>query len=339
MRYVESLNKALHRLMKDDEGVLVLGEDIADPYGGAFKVTKGLSTDFPGRVMATPISEAGITGFATGLAINGFKPILEIMFGDFMGLCADQIINGASKFRWMYGEQFKVPLVIRTPMGGYRGFGPTHSQTLESLFLGVPGINIVAPSCYHNPGDLLYKTVSNNLGTPTLFIENKALYPEKLKGLDGGEKVGDFYLCEINQSNKDYPTISLKVEKAKPDITLIAYGGVSRLAVKAALNLFLEEEILVEVLIPSLIKPLCVQDVLRSVEVTGRVVIVEEGVKTGGYGSELGSLITENAYNYLVKPVFRIGAKSFPIPSSKYLEKSILPQQNDIESACKNLMK
>ena len=129
MRYVESINKSLHRLMKDDEKVLVLGEDIIDPYGGAFKVTKGLSTAFPSRVINTPISEASITGFATGLAIKGYKPILEIMFGDFITLCTDQIVNGASKFRWMYGEQFSVPLIIRTPMGGRRGYGSTHSQT------------------------------------------------------------------------------------------------------------------------------------------------------------------------------------------------------------------
>ena len=133
MRYVESLNQALHRLMKNDDSVLLLGEDILDPYGGAFKVTKGLSTAFPDRVLTTPISEAAITGFATGLGINGYKPILEIMFGDFITLCTDQIINGASKFKWMYGDKFTVPLVIRTPMGARRGYGPTHSQTLESL--------------------------------------------------------------------------------------------------------------------------------------------------------------------------------------------------------------
>ena len=109
--------------MKDDDSVFVLGEDILDPYGGAFKVTKGLSTVFPDRVLTTPISEAAITGFSTGLAIRGYKPILEIMFGDFITLCTDQIINGASKFKWMYGDKFSVPLVIRTPMGGRRGYG------------------------------------------------------------------------------------------------------------------------------------------------------------------------------------------------------------------------
>ena len=150
MRYVESLNNSLHKLMDQNDKIIVLGEDIIDPYGGAFKVTKGLSTKFPDRVIATPISEASITGFSTGLAIAGFNPILEIMFGDFITLCTDQIINGSSKFHWMYGSKFDVPLVIRTPMGGRRGYGPTHSQTLESIFLGVPGIEIISPSKFHN---------------------------------------------------------------------------------------------------------------------------------------------------------------------------------------------
>ena len=279
MRYVESLNKALHRLMKNDNKVFVIGEDILDPYGGAFKVTKGLSTAFPDRVLSTPISEASITGFATGLAIRGYKPVLEIMFGDFLTLCTDQIVNGASKFHWMYDEQFSVPLVIRTPMGGRRGYGPTHSQTLESLFLGISGLNIIAPSNYHNPGELLYQTVLNG-EIPTFFIENKLLYPERLKEPNGSVMIDDFHHKIINICNKKYPSISLKIEKNEnPDITLIAYGGMAPLIVKAATNLFFEEEVLVEVLIPSLIKPFPLEDILPSVRKSGRVVIVEEGVK------------------------------------------------------------
>ena len=130
MRYVESLNSALHKVMSEDERICVIGEDILDPYGGAFKVTKGLSTAFPGRVIGTPVSEAGITGLSIGMAIRGLRPILEIMFGDFITLCADQIINSAAKFSWMYNGQVSVPLVIRTPMGGRKGYGPTHSQTI-----------------------------------------------------------------------------------------------------------------------------------------------------------------------------------------------------------------
>lgn len=330
MRYAESLNKALHQLMKYDNKVFIMGEDILDPYGGAFKVTKGLSTAFPDRVLTTPISEASITGFATGLAIKGYRPVLEIMFGDFITLCADQIINGASKFNWMYGEKFTVPLVIRTPMGGRRGYGPTHSQTLESLFLGVPGINIIAPSHYHNPGELLYRTVLN-AEIPTLFVENKLLYPERLKIPDENEKIDDFYFNIINTCNKQYPSVSLKIEKdEKPDVTLITYGGMAPLAVEAAINSFFEEEILVEIIIPSLVKPFPIADILPSVKESGRVVIVEEGVKTSGWGAELACKISENVFDYLKKPIRRIGARDFPIPCSKPLEDMVLPQIRDI---------
>ena len=338
MRYVESLNQALHKLMKDDDSVFVLGEDILDPYGGAFKVTKGLSTVFPDRVLTTPISEAAITGFSTGLAIRGYKPILEIMFGDFITLCTDQIINGATKFKWMYGDKFTVPLVIRTPMGGRRGYGATHSQTLESLFIGVPGIKIIAPSHYHNPGDLLYQTVLN-AETPTLFVENKLLYPEQLKIIDKKYKLDDFFYEEIRLCDKNCPTISLKLEKnEQPHVTLIVYGGLAPIAVKAAMNKFLDEEILVEVMIPSLIKPFPLEDILTSATESGRIIIAEEGVKTSGWGAELASQITENIFDYLKKPIVRIGSKEFPIPSSRPLEEQVLPQVHNVETAIRNLV-
>jgi len=324
--------------MKDDDSVFVLGEDILDPYGGAFKVTKGLSTVFPDRVLTTPISEAAITGFSTGLAIRGYKPILEIMFGDFITLCMDQIINGASKFKWMYGDKFSVPLVIRTPMGGRRGYGATHSQTLESLFIGVPGIKIVAPSNYHNPGDLLYQIVLN-AEIPTLFVENKLLYPERLRMPDRNGKLNDFFYEEICHCDKNCPTISLKLEKNEhPHVTLIVYGGMAPIAVKAAMNIFLDEEILVEVIIPSLIKPFPLEDVLTSATESGRIIIAEEGVKTSGWGAELASQISENIFDYWKKRIVRIGSKEFPIPSSRPLEDWVLPQIHDIEAAIRNLV-
>jgi pyruvate/2-oxoglutarate/acetoin dehydrogenase E1 component len=188
MTYLESLNKSLKRLMRDSEDVYLLGEDIVDPYGGAFKVTKGLSTLYPKRVISTPISEAAMAGVGTGLAMKGLRPIVEIMFGDFIALCTDQIVNGATKFSWMYGDKFDVPLTIRTPMGGGRGYGATHSQTLETLFMGVPGINIIGPSIYHDAGQLLIDVVKNSK-CPTLFVENKTLYPQLLQAPDSKMKI------------------------------------------------------------------------------------------------------------------------------------------------------
>src|SRR5512136_2157509 len=143
---LESLNNGLHQAFSMEPNVYLLGEDILDPYGGAFKVTRGLSSRFPDRVLTTPISEAAIIGVASGMALRGLRPVAEIMFGDFLTLCADQLVNHASKFRWMYNDNVHVPMVVRAPMGGRRGYGPTHSQSLEKMFLGVPGMKVVAPN-------------------------------------------------------------------------------------------------------------------------------------------------------------------------------------------------
>lgn len=333
MRYVESLNQALLELLAEDERVYVLGEDILDPYGGAFKVTKGLSSAFPKRVLTTPVSEAGITGLAIGMALRGLRPILEIMFGDFLLLCADQIVNSATKFGWMYNDQVHVPLVIRTPMGGRRGYGPTHSQTLESFFLGVPGLTIVAPSNYHDPGSLLKVLVQQENG-PCLFVESKLLYAQKLLMTGQEAKVGDFFVQTVGADDRTLATIDMQlVSGERPDVVLIAYGGMAPFAVEAAHRVFLEEEILVRVLIPSLLKPFPLRDVLPAVQECGRVVIIEEGVRTSGWGAELGSLLVEDAFDYLKKPISRLGAKEVPIPGSKPVEELVLPQVGDIERA------
>ncbi len=157
MLYLESLNRSLHQLIEQDKNIILIGEDILDPYGGAFKVTKGISSKFPDQVISTPISEAGFVGAATGMAMRGLKPIVEIMFGDFIGLAFDQILNHASKYEWMYNNSVSVPILIRTPVGARRGYGPTHSQSLESMFLPISGIEIVSPSIFHNPG-LCFRT-------------------------------------------------------------------------------------------------------------------------------------------------------------------------------------
>jgi pyruvate/2-oxoglutarate/acetoin dehydrogenase E1 component len=333
MRYVESLNQALHSLLEEDARVFLLGEDVLDPYGGAFKVSKGLSSAYPERVLATPISEASLTGFAAGMAMRGLLAVLEIMFGDFLALCMDQIVNGVSKFAWMYNGQVEVPLVIRTPMGGRRGYGPTHSQTLETLLLGVPGLTIVAPSHFHSPGELLRTAVLTTQG-PVLFVENKVLYPQQLRRPDGDGRVGDFFASQTESGSCQYPAISLSLAKgARPDVTLVAYGGMALLAAEAAFNVFVQEEIVVETIIPSLVKPFPLSDVLPSVRRSGRVVIAEEAPRTSGWGAELASRICEEAFGELSMPVARVGARDLPIPSSRPLEDEVLPQVSDIEAA------
>ena len=160
--------------MELDNRVFMIGEDILDPYGGAFKVTRGLSTKFPERVLTTPISEAAIIGISTGMALRGLRPVAEIMFGDFVTLISDQLVNHATKFHWMYNDAVRVPIVIRTPMGGRRGYGPTHSQSLEKMFLGVPGLKVVAANDLGDPADILKAAIFDD--DPVLFIEHKLLY-------------------------------------------------------------------------------------------------------------------------------------------------------------------
>jgi pyruvate/2-oxoglutarate/acetoin dehydrogenase E1 component len=323
--------------MTDDEGVYLLGEDILDPYGGAFRVTKGLSTAFSARVITTPVSEASITGLATGMAMRGLRPILEIMFGDFLTLCSDQIINSACKFSWMYNNQVTVPLVIRTAMGGRRGYGPTHSQTLEALFLNVPGLTMVAPSHFHDPGQLLRAAVLN-IDTPVLFIEGKLLYPQRLQLPDGKNRVGHFFAKNLVNHSRDFPTVLLSLaEDGPPDVTLIVYGTMATLAAEAAFNLFMQEEIVVEIVIPSLIKPLPLSDILPSVRNSTRTVIAEEGVRYSGWGAELASRIQESTFDILTKPIARIGAWETPIPSSRPLEDQVLAQVEDIEEAIREI--
>ncbi|HLF89010.1 MAG TPA: thiamine pyrophosphate-dependent enzyme, partial [Anaerolineales bacterium] len=175
---LDFLNTALHRAFTADDRVHLIGEDLLDPYGGAFKATRGLSTQFPNRVHTSPVSEAGIVGIATGMALRGLLPVVEIMFGDFTLLAADQLINHAAKFREMYDDQVRVPLVVRTPMGGRRGYGATHSQTLEKHFLGAPGLRVLAPTAFGDPGALLEHAILHD-PDPVLFVENKLLYLAK----------------------------------------------------------------------------------------------------------------------------------------------------------------
>ena len=229
-------------------------------------------------------------------------------------------------------------MVIRTPMGGRRGYGPTHSQTLESLFLGVPGINIVAPSNYHDPGKILINIVLDS-PIPTLFIENKLLYPAKINLPQKDGKIDEFFVTEISKSDKNFPSISLKLDDNEdPDVTLIVYGGMAPIAIDAALSLFMEEEILVEIIIPSIIKPIPIEDILPPCLKSGRIIIAEESITISGWGSELASQLYENIFSILKTPIMRIGAEDCPIPSSKSQEYKVLPQSKDIITAIKELL-
>jgi pyruvate/2-oxoglutarate/acetoin dehydrogenase E1 component len=327
---LNSLNAALHKMLSEDPRVVVLGEDLLDPYGGAFKVTKGLSTKFPDRVLTTPLSEAGFTALAAGMAIRGLRPVVEIMFGDFLLLAADQIINHIGKYRWMYNNLVRVPLVIRTPMGGRRGYGPTHSQTLEKHFIGAPGWNVVAPSPFHEPGTLLYRAVLED-DDPVLFIENKAMYARPVREAAAEGRLGDFH---TRTTSGRYPTVTLSFDSfSRADVTVVAYGGMAELAESAAEQALMREEIFCEIVVPASLSPMNLDPILESLRRTGKLVVCEEGTQTAGWGAELIAAVTTRAFELLQAPPLRVAAKDLPIANTSTLETATLPQLEDINQA------
>lgn len=306
MRVVESINQALHDLMGADPRLVILGEDILDPYGGAFKVTKGLSSAFPDRVWSTPISEGGIVGMATGLALKGRPAIVELMFGDFSALAADQIINHAAKFRWMYNDQVEVPILVRTPMGGRRGYGPTHSQSLEKHFCGVPGLTVLATNEYADPGGLLRRAFAAR--SPHLIIENKVMYARPVLGAAALPQMPD------------------------ADIVIVTYGGCVEPAVVAANTLAAEEEIVTAVVAVEQLSPFPVEQVRSQVGKCTRVVTVEEGSPGWGFGSECARALIGQVEHFSA-----LTGPDHPIPSSREWEDDVLPGADAIRVACIDL--
>jgi len=325
---LESLNSALHRALAADERVLLLGEDVLDPYGGAFKVTRGLSTAFPGRVLTTPISEAGIVGVAAGMALRGYRPVVEIMFGDFITLIADQIINHAAKFRWMYNDQVHVPLILRTPMGGRRGYGPTHSQTLEKLFIGTPGLGVVAPTHLGDPGGLLEQIILETQN-PVLFVENKLLYLLQVNGGIEELELQPVATQKVKTGQKERfsipsPLYRLAVKGAPaPILTLAAYGYMAELARQAMLKLAYEYEIFTELIVPT---DLTNFDLPLS---TSRLLAIEEGTLALGWGAEIISRAAETLGSGLAFS-HRVAARDLPVPAAGPLEAMVLPGVEDI---------
>jgi pyruvate dehydrogenase E1 component beta subunit len=316
MRYREALNLAMREEMQADETVFLMGEDVG-VFQGAFKVSEGLLEEFgEKRVRDTPISENTIVGMGVGAAMAGLRPIVEIMTVNFALLAMDQIINSAAHIHYMFGGQAKVPLVVRFPQGGGHQLGPTHSHTLEAMFLHVPGLLVAVPSTPADAKGLLKAAIRDD--NPVIFIEHETLY-----GMRG----------EVPENGGPMRFGEAAIRREGTDLTIV---GISRMAVTAehaAEKLAAEEDIEAEVIDPRTLRPLDLDTIVESVRKTNRCVIVEEGWPHGGVGANLAALVQEQAFDYLDAPVQRVTGADVPMPYSKKLEQAAMPHEEHVVKA------
>ncbi len=318
--YREALRQALREEMQRDPLVLILGEDVGRCWGGAFKVTDGLASEFGDeRVRDTPISESAIIGTAVGAAITGMRPIAEIMFGDLTALAMDQIANQAAKIRYMFGGQTTCPLVIRTPFGAGVNIASHHSQSLEAWFMHVPGLQVAIPSTPHDAKGLLKSAIRGN--NPVLFCEHKLLYPIE------DEVPDEEYLV---------PFGTAEIKREGSDVTVVATSYMIHKALGAAKTLE-REGLNVEIIDPRTLNPLDKKTLIHSVKKTGRLVVVTEDCKTAGVGAEIAAIVAEDAIDYLDAPIKRIASADTPIPFSPPLEQYIIPGEKSIIKGIKDV--
>jgi pyruvate/2-oxoglutarate/acetoin dehydrogenase E1 component len=318
VRYVRAVTEALEEEMARDESVFVVGEDVAYP-GGSFSATRGLLEKFgEKRVKDTPISESAIVGLALGAATQGLRPVAEIMFMDFLAVCMDQIVNQVAKARYMFGGQYRLPIVIRTPCGGGLNAGPQHSQCLEAWFAHVPGLKVVMPATPHDVKGLLKTAIRDD--NPVLFVENKALYGLK------GEIPEEEYLVPIGQAD---------VKRPGRDVTVVATSRMVHQSLEAAQTLA-KEGIEAEVIDLMTITPLDRETIFKSVEKTSKLVIAHEAVKAFGIGAEISAMVCEEMIDCLDAPILRVGAPYMPVPFSP--ERFYLPNAEDVIKAVKKVV-
>jgi acetoin:2,6-dichlorophenolindophenol oxidoreductase subunit beta len=310
----EAVREALREEMRKNADVILIGQEIGTGYEGIFGVTTGLMKEFgPRQVIDTPIMENTMLGCGIGAALLGMKPVVEMMFSDFASVCFDGIVNQAAKIGYMSGDQYALSLVIRMPGGGGYGMGPHHSQCLESLFMTVPGLSLVAPSNGYDAKGLMKTCI--NLGRPVLFFENRKLYKMKFPVPE------EEYTLPLGKGN---------IVRAGTDLTLIAVSYMVRIAEKVAEELKKNKGVEVEVIDPRTIVPLDEEIIAASIKKTGRVAILEEGHLRGSVGSEISSVIAEKYMDWLDHPIQRIGAKNVPVPASIALENAVLPGKDSV---------
>ena len=320
--YAQAVTEALREEMRRDGRVFLIGEDLG-VYGGAFDVTRGLLDEFgEERVIDTPISEGGFTGVAVGAAMAGHRPVVEIMFSDFMTCAMDLICNQAAKQRFMLGGQVSVPMVLRTPFGSGTGAAAQHSQSLEAWFCHVPGLKVIAPSTPYDAKGLLKAAIRDN--DPVIFFEHKLLYRRE------GEVPGDEYVLPIGKAD---------VKRQGQDLTIVSYSLTAQKALEAA-EILQREGIDAEVLDLRTLYPLDREAVIASVKKTGRVLVTHEGVQKFGVGAEISAVIAESdAFHSLKAPIRRLGGEDIPVPFARELEAMVVPQVETICAQARELLK
>jgi pyruvate dehydrogenase E1 component beta subunit len=317
----EAISQALMEEMDRDESVFIMGEEVG-VWGGTYAVTKGFYDKYgPERVKDTPIAESVIVAGAIGAAMVGQRPVAELMTINFAFAAMDSIVNQAPKLHYMFGGQFKVPIVIRAVGGGGRQLGATHSQTPDAIFAHFPGLTVVSPGTPEDAKGLLKSAIRSD--NPVLFIEHAAMYQVR------GEVPEEEYTIPIGKS---------KVQRPGSDVTIVTYSRGLQLSMQAAEELS-KDGIEAEVVDLRTLRPLDMEPVLESFKKTYRAVVVEEGWKSYGVGAEISSRIYEDAFDYVDAPILRVAQKEVPLPYNQTLEQSALPQVPDVVSAVKEVLK
>lgn len=318
--YREALNQAMREEMQRDDRVFLIGEEVGY-YQGAFKVSKGFIEEFgTGRVLDTPITEAGFTGLAVGAAMAGLRPIVELMTFNFGILALDQIVNNAAKIRYMSGGQLSVPMVIRGPGSAAHQLAAQHSQSLEAWFCHVPGLKVIAPATPHDAKGLLKASIRDD--NPVIFIEAQLLYGTK---------------GEIREGDAVLPIGKADIKRPGTDVTIAAYSKMLLLALEAAEDLA-REDIAAEVVDLRTLKPLDVETLVQSVQKTGRLVIVEEGWRFSGLGAQIAESVYSAALDALDGPIVRVTGEDVPMPYSRPLEDLAIPNRTRVIHAVKQVL-
>ncbi|HEY2683815.1 MAG TPA: alpha-ketoacid dehydrogenase subunit beta [Steroidobacteraceae bacterium] len=327
----DALNQALHQEMERDERIIVLGEDVSggaggssgqrEASGGIFGVTKGLLPKFgEGRVLDTPISESAIVGAAAGAALAGLRPVAELMFADFVGVCMDQIYNQIAKFRYMFGGKSTCPVVIRMAMGAGMNMGPQHSQAIYPLLTSVPGLKIVVPSNAYDAKGLLIQAIRDD--DPVIFFEHKALYPRK------GEVPEQAYTVPFGEAN---------LVREGEHVTVVAFARMVPFA-ERAIDALAKEGITCDLIDPRTTSPLDADTIVESVEGTGRLVVVDESPPRCGMAADVAAIVCERAFRSLKRPVVQVTAPHTPVPFAPALERAYVPGPQKIELAIRRAM-